>query len=108
MYDKVPRPSLALSIQRGLVPLVNHSSWQTHIVYADEDALEVTRRSGMVSALALGSAGAWLALCGGPNPADNQAIEQVVANVPFEDARFACADASGVCSTLYSQVCFHG
>lgn len=59
----------------------------------------------MVSALAFGSAAAWLALCGGPHVADNQAIEQVVANVPFEDARFACADASGVCATLYSQVC---
>lgn len=69
-----------------------------------EDALEVTRRSGMVSALAFGSAAAWLALCGGPNVNDTQAIEQVVANVPFEDARFACADASGVCSTLYSQM----
>jgi hypothetical protein len=59
----------------------------------------------MVGALAFGSAAAWLALCAGPNVADNQAIQQVVSNVPFERAQFACTEASGVCSTLYSQVC---
>jgi hypothetical protein len=71
-------------------------------VSAGDGALDVSRRTALVTVC--GAAAVWwLSLFPG-STADHRAIERVVANIPFEDARYTCVDAAGVCSTLYSQV----
>lgn len=63
---------------------------------------DITRRSAVIAAC--GAATIWWLGIFPLSATDHRAIERVVANVPFEEARATCTESAGICATLYSQM----